>query len=1037
MPDPLTILSVGSSLASIAGLPETLHQFFQFITGRRRRRKEATLDHYIDWLSKRHQGVLDELKRSAEAQRDLRQLLDGSRSQNAAGFRRLLETLEGLQRGQAELSRDVKNIPGALLDELRNEQERVRSEEDKEYDEIYREAVISDLDHVELFGVDQLSTESQTQRLTHAYVSLSLTGVGDEEAGTGPAPAEQVFDTLTTDTGRLLIRGEAGYGKTTLMQWAAIQAAGRLPSRSKELSAGPSSRARDLLQSARRQLHKDLPNPMDFERVAAMLGMCEPWYNRVPFFIRIRECKRGRLPKLEEFPFQVATLTKQAPEDWTHRVLDQGLGLVLIDGVDETPPSYRSVVRREVKQLVERYPDNCFVITTRPAAVELDWLAELDFREAVVEPLTTDAREALIDAWHRAVGHELAQRGRSEDTEALAQTLNFQLRENPPIALLARTPLLAAMICALHRDRRQHLPRKQRELVEALCGMMLYRREVERGVELEDFSKAYRELDYEQRRAMLQRLAAHMVRNDESTITPPHAKSLIANELESIPDRTPAEKSDVYQALVERSGMLRETRHGELDFIHNTFREYLAARQFVREGDVNTLADNADNGEWDNVLLFAAATSESGRFATDLIHKVIPSTSPKASDARRAQGPKAEVLTLYRRKMLVVRMRAVAMYLDSQLEQLVRAWERELVPPRTLTDAVALAQTGAGVERFLRYEPRMVVACKVACVRALRLLETPAALEGLTPYTCETDWRIVEELAQALNPLRIAEVVRRLQLDWDYQRFNQEEAVRQRIDDLAPLAGLSALQSLNLWGTHVSDLTPLAGLTGLQSLNLWGTQVSDLAPLAGLSGLQSLDLQDTHVSDLAPLAGLGGLQTLNLINTQVCDLAPLAKLRGLQSLYLGGAHVSDISVLARLNRLKALYLVETRVTDLSALSSLESLRELYVPNFNTQLLEPVSRLPKLKRIVVGRTPAPTRTRTPRPAPEVQVRSADTVEGEHAVYADLQNSARRVFISHSSKDKDFARKLVERLKQEKLDVWFDEQEIGVGIRSYNA
>ena len=34
---------------------------------------------------------------------------------------------------------------------------------------------------------------------------------------------------------------------------------------------------------------------------------------------------------------------------------------------------------------------------------------------------------------------------------------------------------------------------------------------------------------------------------------------------------------------------------------------------------------------------------------------------------------------------------------------------------------------------------------------------------------------------------------------------------------------------------------PLAGLSALQSLNCWGTQVSDLMPLAGLSALQSLD----------------------------------------------------------------------------------------------------------------------------------------------------------------------------------------------------
>lgn len=38
---------------------------------------------------------------------------------------------------------------------------------------------------------------------------------------------------------------------------------------------------------------------------------------------------------------------------------------------------------------------------------------------------------------------------------------------------------------------------------------------------------------------------------------------------------------------------------------------------------------------------------------------------------------------------------------------------------------------------------------------------------------------------------------------------------------------------------------------------------------------------------------------------------------------------------------------------------------------------------------------------------------------------------RVFVSHSSKDKPFVRKLVEALKEHDLNVWFDEAEIKVG------
>ncbi len=96
-------------------------------------------------------------------------------------------------------------------------------------------------------------------------------------------------------------------------------------------------------------------------------------------------------------------------------------------------------------------------------------------------------------------------------------------------------------------------------------------------------------------------------------------------------------------------------------------------------------------------------------------------------------------------------------------------------------------------------------------------------------------------------------------------------------------AGLTALQSLNLWGTLVSNVSPLAGLSALQSLNLWGTLGSNVSPLAGLTALRSLNLAGTWVRDVWPLAGLTALQNLDLTNTQVSDVSPLAHVRNLKA----------------------------------------------------------------------------------------------------------------------------------------------------------
>ncbi len=100
--------------------------------------------------------------------------------------------------------------------------------------------------------------------------------------------------------------------------------------------------------------------------------------------------------------------------------------------------------------------------------------------------------------------------------------------------------------------------------------------------------------------------------------------------------------------------------------------------------------------------------------------------------------------------------------------------------------------------------------------------------------------------------------------------------------DLAPLAGLSALQWLDVSSTQVTDLAPLAGLSAVRTLDVSNTQVTDLTPLAGLSALQTLDVGGTQVSDLAPLSGLFALQALYVRGTQVTDLAPLSGLSALR-----------------------------------------------------------------------------------------------------------------------------------------------------------
>ena len=127
---------------------------------------------------------------------------------------------------------------------------------------------------------------------------------------------------------------------------------------------------------------------------------------------------------------------------------------------------------------------------------------------------------------------------------------------------------------------------------------------------------------------------------------------------------------------------------------------------------------------------------------------------------------------------------------------------------------------------------RRIEACAETQSEELDLggLQLTALPEGL--------WRLSWLKRLYLGPDEDARNDPRFRYRIDQNRCNALSALSRSLTDALP-----QLQQLDLSFTRVSDLAPLAGLNALQSLNLDGNpKVSDLAPLAGLTALQTLYL---------------------------------------------------------------------------------------------------------------------------------------------------------------------------------------------------
>jgi Leucine-rich repeat (LRR) protein len=857
-----------------------------------------------------------------------------------------------------------------------------------DYEERYRKAIASKLDYLQLFGI-KVPRESQEYSLTVAYVSLNLADETEEGLTTSSRSfnpnrptsisAEYFFDALQLVNKRLLIRGPAGCGKTTLLRWAAVQAGkfrdDRLSSRQLKYVSDEAffndnklnlvkpeglrtsdGRRKDTSFSSRDDSEDKLgdviqQNELKFRRFEN--EYTPNWRAKVPFLIRLRDYPNGKLPRPQQFPLLLAKELPDPPEQWVDEVLRQGRGLVMLDGMDEVPPNVRSEVIREVRQLMNTYPDCYYVVTTRPEAIEGFEFQALGFMSARVEPMSPLARDTLIDRWHEAMEVLLRKWKQPEDLRPLTQRLKQRLAENRSIERLTVNPLLCTVVCALHRERNENLPETPVELCEKLCEMLLHRRDQERpGLDEKiNFDTSYSCLKFPVRKGLLSKLAYEMVVSGVSSISEADADVHIADALRSY-TITNINSTIVRQALVERSGMLQESSEQRIEFLHNTLKEFLAAERLVNMENIEILAENIDNPAWQPVILFALAIPRDGSsFATNLLRKILERTPLDPPQKGRSKQQREAAVKQRARQFFFFRCYTNAYQCNApEITQVFEILSKQLLPLRTMSDAEALANAGEDAVPFLKNHKGLKAIERAANVRALCLIGSPFAWATLQSYFEETSEAVRKEILNAIFIKQIFKITGDLKLPKSLTNLTNLDLSSTQISDITPLSNLVNLTNLDLSFTQVSDITPLLNLSNLTTLDLKSTQISDITPLSNLVNLTNLDLSSTQVSDITPLSNLVNLKTLDLSFTQVSNVTPLLNLVNLTILVLKSTQVSDVTSLSSLFNLTALDLSSTHVQKVIPLSNLIRLTSLDLSSTLVSNVKPLYRLINLTNL---------------------------------------------------------------------------------------
>lgn len=601
-------------------------------------------------------------------------------------------------------------------------------------------------------------------------------------------PAQPVLDAVAKHQ-KLVVLGDPGTGKSTLVSWIAWQLA---------------RHHHDGASSWTERLGRLVPLPFVLRNLGIEKGVT--WDKLLRAFL---DQPLATLLELADLP----------------TILKEGRAIIMLDGLDEIG---NLAVRRELRDAVwngmKKLPNCRWLLTSRVVGydeVSFDWrtargggveswVEEIATQRSVV-PFNDKQVDQFAKNWF--VAREETEYKREHATTDFLQAI----RGHESTRRLGRIPILLTMMALIHRIEAT-LPHGRARLYAKIA--QAYLETIDQWRKLQRTTE-----EWTDRRKWLARVGFEMQRRrspkDESSgeilATGDEVRGWIAAAMvESGKQVEPHDAGEFVDYLAKRSGLLLPRGQDQFAFLHLSFQEYFAASLLTQKvvsplwarGDMSKtpegarqtdLARYASESMWRETLIFLVELLAAEQpdwlpdvrdclFGKDLAD--VGFTPPRKATKKMTEANQNRVVLLAR-----LAIDSTAGFDVAERERAIHAccrWE------------MAMQKRSEGRASF--YFPT-VAQTLLAADMAERL--------------AITKW--LAEAAQEFHVIRLT-------------------LHGTGVSDVGPLAGLGQLQFLDLCGTGVNDVGPLTGLGQLQSLDLCGTGVSDLTPLVGLKKLSAIYL---------------------------------------------------------------------------------------------------------------------------------------------------------------------------------------------------
>lgn len=354
---------------------------------------------------------------------------------------------------------------------------------------------------------------------------------------------------------RLVVLGDPGGGKTTMLRWMAT-----------------AYLLRHRQDSAFSQLPdtKTLPN--------------QRW---IPVFIRCRDLGEADLCRcFTDFLTQHLRKSELLPEEadvMRAVILDriaEGEALLLVDGLDEiTDPQVRMMFCQELERTAARYPAAPIVVTSRSVGYRnMPYRMGVGFEHGLVAELAREDKDHFARRWVEVTEqHQL-----SAEREKRARELIEALHSNDRIERLTGNPMLLTTLALVKRKVGKLPSRRTKLYAEAVSVLLNWNPRYYQVIEEDEAIPQLEYLAYEMCRRGVQRLAEDEILDllDKIRLEYPNVRAIRRREPQVFLELLEARSS----ILIKSGGIWSANQCKERpvwEFRHLTFQEYLAARALL------------------------------------------------------------------------------------------------------------------------------------------------------------------------------------------------------------------------------------------------------------------------------------------------------------------------------------------------------------------------------------------------------------------------------------------------------------------------